>query len=215
MFFIYILWSYKLKKTSLHEFTKSHFLKLEPDGWNQQSSFYCAEVDLMATSTSPQVPVYFSALVDDQAEGVEVFTKNWDTFNLVYVFPPPVMMELILNRIYQCNTDTRFILVSPWKPKAQWFPKLLSLTERAPLRLPLSWETVTDLAGSHCIRALSQSKSKSGHLLKSWKSGHTATKLSNSCLFIPLLISGHIMPFTSQDTIFTYKYNYFTLSTNI
>ena len=109
------------------------------------------EIDLMATSSSHQVSQYYSALVDERAAGVDAFTQNWDQFQLAYVFPPPVMMELILNRIYQCSQNTKFVVISPWKTKAQWFPKALCLSTQLPIRLPVSWQTVRDLAESDCI----------------------------------------------------------------
>ena len=113
------------------------------------------EVDLMATSRSNQVPQYYSALLDKEALGVDVFTQNWNMWRLAYVFPNPAMVELILNRIYQCNQTCHFILITPWKPKAPWFPKAVALSVRTPVRLPVSWRTVTDLADSNCIPATS------------------------------------------------------------
>ena len=68
------------------------------------------QVDLMATSSSNQVDQYFSALLDNEALGIDAYTKNWDRFTLAYIFPPPPMIELILNRIYQCSRDTSFIV---------------------------------------------------------------------------------------------------------
>ena len=59
------------------------------------------QVDLMATASSKKVPLYYSALLDDEALGIDAFTKNWDRFNISYIFPPPPMAELDLNRIYQ------------------------------------------------------------------------------------------------------------------
>ena len=109
------------------------------------------EVDLMATFTSRQVPLYFSALVETESAGVDVFTRNWDNFSLAYVFPPPVMVELILNRIYQCKTSNTFIVITPWKPKAVWFPKALQLASAPPTRLPVSWDTVVEVGKSDCI----------------------------------------------------------------
>ena len=43
------------------------------------------EVDLMATSRSHQVPQYYSALIDEAALGVDVFTQNWNRWRLAYV----------------------------------------------------------------------------------------------------------------------------------
>ena len=84
------------------------------------------QVDLMATSSSKKVPLYYSALLDDEALGIDAFTKNWDNFSISYIFPPPPMTELVLNRIYQCSQDSRFILVTRWtKTTETWFPKAL------------------------------------------------------------------------------------------
>ena len=83
------------------------------------------QVDLMATSGSKQVPLYYSAFLDNGALGIDAFTKDWDRFNLSYIFPPPPMVELVLNRIYQCSQDSRFILVTRWATSATWFPKAL------------------------------------------------------------------------------------------
>ena len=43
------------------------------------------QVDLMATSSSKQVPLYYSALLDDGALEIDAFTKDWDRFNLTYM----------------------------------------------------------------------------------------------------------------------------------
>ena len=145
------------------------------------------EVDLMATLSSAQVPLYYSALVEEESAGVDVFTKNWDLFSLAYVFPPPVMMELILNRIYQCSRETTFIVISPWKPKAVWFPKALLLAVTPPTRLPVSWETVVEVGKSDCIPA-----TPSGGKIKfvAWKlSGGGGHKLENCPLGLNKLYS--------------------------
>ena len=145
------------------------------------------EVDLMATLSSAQVPLYYSALVEEESAGVDVFTKNWDLFSLAYVFPPPVMMELILNRIYQSSKDTTFIVISPWKPKAVWFPKALLLAVTPPTRLPVSWETVVEVGKSDCIPA-----TPSGGKIKfvAWKlSGGGGHKLENCPLGLNKLYS--------------------------
>ena len=43
------------------------------------------QVDLMATSGSNQVPPYYSALLDNEALGIDAFMKDWDRFNLTYM----------------------------------------------------------------------------------------------------------------------------------
>ena len=109
------------------------------------------EMDLMATKRSSQVQRYFSPLRDNQAEGIDAFTQDWDRFSLSYIFPPPVMMELIMNRIFQCKSSSKFIVISPWKPRSRWFPKALALVIKPPVRLPVQENSVVDLAGSGCI----------------------------------------------------------------
>ena len=69
------------------------------------------QVDLMATADSTQVSQYFLAVVDEEAMGINAFTKNWSRLNLACFFPPPPMVPLILNRIYQCSEASRFIVI--------------------------------------------------------------------------------------------------------
>ena len=40
------------------------------------------QIDLMATSRSNQVPLYFSALTDNGAGVIDALTKDWDRFSL-------------------------------------------------------------------------------------------------------------------------------------
>lgn len=109
------------------------------------------QIDLMATSKSTQLPMYYAATLDEEAEAVDSLVQNWDRFPLNFVFPPLVMVELVLNRIYQCSSETSFLLVSQWKPRATWFPKALLLSTSPPLRLPVSQSTVVDLTSSSCL----------------------------------------------------------------
>ena len=61
------------------------------------------------------------------------------------------MVELVLNRIYQCSRNSSFILITPWRVGAVWFPKVLKLASQLPTRLPVSWNTVVDVAESECF----------------------------------------------------------------
>jgi hypothetical protein len=109
------------------------------------------QVDLMASSQSAQLPLYYAATLDEEALAVDSLVQDWDKFTLNFVFPPLVMVELVLNRIYQCSSSTAFLLVSQWKPRATRFPKALLLSTSPPLRLPVSHSTVVDLARSSCL----------------------------------------------------------------
>ena len=109
------------------------------------------QIDLMATSQSAQLPLYYSPMLDENAMAVDSLVQNWDKFVLNFVFPPPVMVELVLNRIHQCKSSTTFLVVSQWTPRATWFPKALLLSSFPPLRFPVSHTTVVDLAQSSCL----------------------------------------------------------------
>ena len=108
------------------------------------------EIDLMATNKSAQLDRYYSPVQDEGVLAVDSLVQDWDRFETNYVFPPPVMMELVLNRIHQCRSKTQFLVVSPWKPRSTWFPKALVLSKEDPLRLPVSLQSVTDLSRSTC-----------------------------------------------------------------
>lgn len=112
------------------------------------------QLDLMASSQSSQLQMYYAATLDEEAMAVDSLVQDWDRFSLNYVFPPLVMVELVLNRIYQCSSSTAFLLVTQWKPRATWFPKALLLSTSLPLRLPVSHSTVVDLARSSCLPSM-------------------------------------------------------------
>ena len=142
------------------------------------------QVDLMATSNSNQVDLYFSALIDKGALGIDAFTEDWDKFTLAYIFPPPPMVELVLNRIYQCSNNSSFILITPWRVRALWFPKVLKLATQTPIRLPVSWNTVAE-------SEVSPTNSKGGKIkFVAWKiSGMGGQKLENCPLGLLRLFS--------------------------
>ena len=145
------------------------------------------QVDLMATSNSNQVDLYFSALIDKGALGIDAFTEDWDKFTLAYIFPPPQMVELVLNRIYQCSKNSSFILITLWRVGALWFPKVLKLAIQTPIRLPVSWNTVVDMAESE----VSPINNKGGKIkFVAWKlSEMGGQKLENCPLGLSRLFS--------------------------
>ena len=119
--------------------------------------------------------------------GIDAFTEDWDKFTLAYIFPPPPMVELVLNRIYQCSKNSSFILITPWRVGALWFPKVLKLATQTPIRLPVSWNTVVDMAESE----VSPTNSKGGKIkFVAWKiSGIVSQKLENCPLGLSRLFS--------------------------
>ena len=94
------------------------------------------DIDLMATHSSAQLPLYYAPTQDEEALATDSMVQDWDKFTNNFVFPPPVMMELVLNRIHQCKTTTSFLVVSPWKPRATWFPKVSALVNFSSAQIP-------------------------------------------------------------------------------
>ena len=118
---------------------------------------------------------------------VDAFTEDWDRFSLSYIFPHPPMVELILNRIYQCSMESKFILITPWRMSAVWFPKALKLATQPPVRLPVSWKTVVELGQSGDPPT---TKRGSKTRFVAWKlSGWGGHKLENCLLGLSLLYS--------------------------
>ena len=159
-----LLYEYRIRIVPVYVRSRHHlhadFLsrrRILPD-WNLQANvvekifavFGLPEIDLMATKHSAQLSRYYSPLIEEEALEVDSMVQDWNRFKLNYIFPPPVMLELVLNRVFQCKKETRFLLVTPWKPHSTWFPKALLLSLEDPLRLPQSLQLIQDLAGSSC-----------------------------------------------------------------
>ena len=51
------------------------------------------EVDLFATKENHQVQQYVSPVPDPEAVGLDAFTVDWDRWSVVYMFPPPTMIQ--------------------------------------------------------------------------------------------------------------------------
>ena len=97
------------------------------------------------------------------------------------------MVELILNRIFQCSQNSNFILITPWRMQAVWFPKAIKLATQLPTRLPVSWNTVVELAESGLLPI-----TKKGAKMRfvAWKlSGWGDHKLENCPLGLSKLYS--------------------------
>ena len=122
---------------------------------------------------------------------MKAFTENWNRFKPTYIFPPPVLMELIPNRFYQCLGESRFIVICPWELRALWFPRLIKLTIQQPIRIRSSWSTGTDLTESGMVPSTLTGKRIS---VTAWMlSGKDVHKLENCPVGLSRLFSraGH------------------------
>ena len=95
------------------------------------------KVDLMATSFSTQLDLFYAPTPDSAALAVDAMVQDWDMFQQNYVFPPVPLIHPVLDKILTCSADTRFLLVTPYWKSRSWFPRLLLMAEDSPLRLPV------------------------------------------------------------------------------
>ena len=92
-------------------------------------------VDLFATAQNTKLPVYYSPIPDSQAAGIDSLSQNWSG-TIGYAFPPPNMLQLVLNKV-QSTPGCQVLLVVPKWPRRTWFPLLLSLLVDLPRQLPI------------------------------------------------------------------------------
>ena len=88
-----------------------------------------ADVDLMATESSRQVPCYYSwSRRDSSALGLDALALDldWSIWSLPYVFPPYSLVGAVLRKAKECQVR-RLILVVPWHTGKLWFPLLLEM----------------------------------------------------------------------------------------
>ena len=93
-------------------------------------------VDLFASARTKQVRQYFTTdRHDHRALGTDALHHKWEfRGSLLYAFPPPMLIPLVLARIHQYKTV--MIIVTPWWPHAPWLPELIRLSVRLLYRLP-------------------------------------------------------------------------------
>jgi hypothetical protein len=91
------------------------------------------DVDLFASSSTAQVPSYFSLdRHDRQSLGVDCMAHLWD-FRVMYAFPPPSMILSVLQKFRR--SSGRLLLVAPFWVDAHWLPEVMSLLYREPRKL--------------------------------------------------------------------------------
>ena len=115
------------------------------------------QIDLFASNRSAQlVETYFSLDRRDKlSAGTNALNQTW-AFNLMYAFPPPQIIPLILARMKECKGT--LILVTPFWSRAAWLPELLQMSVLAPLRLPPHQSTERDLTTGRNLPSLQKLK---------------------------------------------------------
>lgn len=112
--------------------------------------FGTPDVDLMATTESRKVPVFYSwSRNDREAVGLDSLSKDvsWNRWSLPYLFPPFSLIPACLNKIQEQEIEKIIVILPYWTGKP-WFSQVQRMIVDIK-RLPLRRDLVVDLASSN------------------------------------------------------------------
>ena len=135
------------------------FLQLE-------ETFGPFSVDLFASRTNAQLPIYCSWRADTTAWTVDAFSISWAGM-YPYLFPLFALIPACLDKI--SREEVSAVLIAPVWPGQLWFPQLLRKLMRPPILLPHTQDIVSDPEG----QAHSEGSSANGRLACLRHSFHT------------------------------------------
>ena len=101
-------------------------------------------VDLFATQFNHKLPLYVSAVPDNQALVINALSVNWNCLH-AYAFLPIILISSVLAKIRQ--SQCRKFLIAPLWPQCPWFSEVLQLLVSAPICLPLFPKLLTQSKG--------------------------------------------------------------------
>ena len=96
-------------------------------------------IDLFATRINSKCRRYYSYSPEPEAAGTDAFLCNWNTENF-YAFPPFSLISRVLQKIE--NENAEGILIVPAFTTQPWFPRLLRLLIKPPVKLPNSRDSL-------------------------------------------------------------------------
>ena len=116
------------------------------------------EVDLLASSCSTQCQHYFTleTPLPLGAWGLNAFSHPW-TFKVSYVFPPPVLVPLVLSKFLAEHVKGQLrllILVVPCGMEAPWLPTVLNMLADVPWWCPIIKDLVMDVSVGQVLKGL-------------------------------------------------------------
>ena len=91
-------------------------------------------IDLFAMPENAKLPVFVAPLAEPKAYAEDALAISWEGL-WAYAYPPTSIMNKVLEKVLTANVD--LILIAPAWPTQAWFPVLLNLSVRNPLRLPV------------------------------------------------------------------------------
>lgn len=103
-------------------------------------------IDLFASRTNHQLPVYCSWRPDPSAWAVDALAVLWGKLNC-YMFPPFSLIPRCLSKLRA--EKALGLLVAPVWPNQVWYPQLLRALVDTPALLPSLKDIITDPTGQH------------------------------------------------------------------
>ena len=97
--------------------------------------WFTPHVDIFATRLNHKVPLYVSAVPDQNAWDMDALNINWPGLT-AYAYPPTALLHKVIQKIRQ--SSCLIIVIAPGWPGMPWFWDLVQLSTEIPLQLPLS-----------------------------------------------------------------------------
>ena len=101
-------------------------------------------IDLFASRTNKQLPVYCSWKPDPSACAVDALSFPW-TNHYPYLFPPFTMINRCLEKIMREEVDA--VMIAPIWQNQVWYPGLLKVLISEPILLPMSQDIIQNTQG--------------------------------------------------------------------
>ena len=107
--------------------------------WSLEASLSPLTIDLFASRTNHQLPLYCSWRPDPGAVAIDALSIPWREHH-AYVFPPFALIPQCLRKLEA--ERARAILVAPMWANQPWYPQLLKSLISRPILLPMTQEII-------------------------------------------------------------------------
>ena len=114
--------------------TSSEFAKI-------QAHYGTPTLDLFAMAQNRVVPRFFSPVPHPEALAVDALSRDWPRDELLYAFPPTVLVQALLQKLRQ-EPGLTLILVASTAPTKPWYADLQDMALQDPLPVARSPHTL-------------------------------------------------------------------------
>ena len=122
--------------------------RLNPRVFQLLQSLVPLSIDLFATRLNNQLPVFVCPFPDPEAVDTDALSIQWTFQNVMYAFPPPVLLPAVLSKI-RLDQVPLVLVIAPLAPRQAWSVDILELSITNALRLPLVPRMLTQAHWSH------------------------------------------------------------------